>query len=513
MAAPRRSKRIQALNQSDQGSLRVDGSPESSKKYHRERKRKMAGSQGGMSEGPSKEQAHEERAPEEQAPKKQVPGISPERIEQEKREADEHERQRTRSRAYVFDRHLNLNRLDEIVGKKWKSLVGSISALVDVTSIHNATWDCLDEALQRKFNSYAPNAEELFEPYGMNRLMFQRWVWEIIDENFFSDKSKDIVWTSPYWEAQATMERYLRDHHFPYYNEVQSRKFPHWRYTTMDLYMSLKDSPQSRRRIDPTCVVPIIAKALGRYFPEEYDERDPANGPYPALRTLANAVVDFEFLFDANLTFFSHIFHHPNTQQTCGFPFQHDLNGIEGQAMTDHYGGLSSNEEGQNVDLVVNPMLLQRGSRDGYGYNVKRAVYPMEVCVAWLEAHRKLQDSPEDDGREQQGEETGNATVEEKSEEHDEDDSEDEDKKEQGKEGEALAKEEEEEEEEDEDQGDEGITEEGGKNNKTKKRVNEEVNVPEEEGVLTKQEEKKINTKDTTNSKKNKKNKNKGKRH
>jgi hypothetical protein len=26
--------------------------------------------------------------------------------------------------------------------------------------------------------------------------VFHRWVWEIIDENFFSKKSKDIVWTS-----------------------------------------------------------------------------------------------------------------------------------------------------------------------------------------------------------------------------------------------------------------------------------------------------------------------------
>jgi hypothetical protein len=80
----------------------------------------------------------------------------------------------------------------------WKSLSGSIAAILNVPSIHNATWGSLDEALQQKFISYAPNAEELFERYGMNQRIFQRWVWEIVDKNFFSHKSKDIVWASLY---------------------------------------------------------------------------------------------------------------------------------------------------------------------------------------------------------------------------------------------------------------------------------------------------------------------------
>lgn len=63
----------------------------------------------------------------------------------------------------------------------------------------------------------------------------------------------------------------------------------------MEFYMSLKDSPQNLRRIDPTCVVPIIAKALGRYFPEEH-EGDPASKAYsPTLQNLANNVVNMEF--------------------------------------------------------------------------------------------------------------------------------------------------------------------------------------------------------------------------
>ncbi|KAF5243129.1 hypothetical protein FANTH_8321 [Fusarium anthophilum] len=502
MAAPRRSKRIQALNQSNESSIRVDQSPEAPQKRHREKRRKMA-------EGNSPEQA-----PQEQPPKRQAPGIHPKWIEQEEQKDEEHRRKLTRSRAFLHW-HLALIRTDFNAIDCWKSLSGSIAALLNVPSIHNASWDSFDEALQRKFISYAPNAEELFEPYGMNQRIFQRWVWEIVDENFFSHKSKDIVWASPYWEAQATMERYLRDHDFPYDDNLESHKFPHWRYTTMDFYMSLKDTPQNVRRIDPTCVVPIIAKALGRYFPEEYDERDPPNETRPVLRNLANTVADLDFLFDANLTVFSHVFHHPTTQQTCGSPFQRKLEGIEGQAMKDHHGGLGRNEEGQNVDLVVNPMLLQRGHYYGYDYEVKTAVHPMEVCVAWLEAHRNLQNSPEEDEEGGQGGETDDATAtaEEKSEGHDEDGNGE------GKEVKGLAnegegsREEMDKDEDDKNEDDEAITEEGGKNNKTKERGDEEVDEREEEGDLTKQEEEKRNTKNTTKSKRKnrKKNKNKGK--
>ncbi|KAF5552486.1 hypothetical protein FNAPI_7075 [Fusarium napiforme] len=445
-----------------------------------------------MSEGQSQEEA-----PKEQAPKEQAPGIDPKRL--------------TRSKAYLH-RHLALDRTDFNAIDSWKSLSGSIAAVLNVPSIHNATWDSLDEALQQKFISYAPNAEELFETYGMNQRIFQRWVWEIVDENFFSHKSKDIVWASPYWEAQATIERYLRDqpnptdHDFRYDRNLESHKFPHWRYTTIDFYMSLEDTPHSVRRIDPTCVVPIIAKALGRYFPEEYDGRD-----HPVLRNLASSVVDLDFLFDANLTVFSHVFHHPITQQTSGFSFQRNLEGIERQAMEDHYGGLGRNEEGQNVDLVVNPMLLQRGNYYGYDYGVKTAAHLMQVCVAWLEAHRNPPDSPEVDGEEEHTAGTDEVTAEERSEGHGDHGSEDEDNKEQGDQVEGLPKEEEEKsrEEVDKDEDNEAITNQGEKNNKNKERAGKKGDESEEEEDQTKQKEKKINPKNTTKSKKVKNNKQK----
>lgn len=131
------------------------------------------------------------------------------KAEQERLEDEEEHFKRIRSKEYLHAT-LGQERLDPHVELAWPRLCGAISGLVDVPSLWDVPWDSLDEALQEKFLSYTPNAEELFQVPRLAGHVFQRWVWEIVDENFFSKKSKDIVWTSPYWEAQATLELYLK---------------------------------------------------------------------------------------------------------------------------------------------------------------------------------------------------------------------------------------------------------------------------------------------------------------
>jgi hypothetical protein len=92
----------------------------------------------------------------------------------------------------------------------WDSLHGCIMKFAEVAGFRGLPWDSLDEAARQKFIGYSPHAQQLFETTRISQYMFVRWIWEIIDENFFSRKSQDIEWTSPYWEAQATMERILR---------------------------------------------------------------------------------------------------------------------------------------------------------------------------------------------------------------------------------------------------------------------------------------------------------------
>jgi hypothetical protein len=93
----------------------------------------------------------------------------------------------------------------------------------------------------------------------------------------------------------------------------------------------------------------------------------------------------------------------------------------------------------------------------------------MQVCVAWLEAHRNQPDSPEVDGEDEHAGGTDEATAEERGEGHSEHCSEDEDDKEQGNEVEGLPKEEESREEVDKEEGNEAITNQGGRITRTRR--------------------------------------------
>ncbi|KIL91479.1 hypothetical protein FAVG1_05095 [Fusarium avenaceum] len=401
MSAPRRSKRIQTLHQSGKGSRGITESPKALKKDHCEKRRKTAKSQREMSG------VQRSGSP---------PEIGLTWAEQERLEDEEERRKRVRSKEYLHGA-VGQQRLDPLVELAWPRLCGAIGALVDVPSLWDVPWDSLEEALQEKFLSYAPNAEELFQVPRLAGYVFQRWVWEIVDENFFSKKSKDIVWTSPYWEAQVTLERYLQEHNFSLTHETAWVKYTHWRYTAMDLYMSLKDSPRRWQRIDQKCILQIITKALGKYFPKEHStETDPNSKGFSAVVAgLVESIATLEFYFSANFTFFSHAFHHPITQQTSGFPYSRELEGIKGQAVKSIWA--DDDYLGRNVDFVFEPMLLQHGHHYGFDFHVKKAVFPMRCCVAWLEDCRNLPVSPQ-----QEGEETDEASVEEKNNEDGDDD-------------------------------------------------------------------------------------------
>ncbi|KAF5590068.1 hypothetical protein FPCIR_6550 [Fusarium pseudocircinatum] len=520
MAAPRRSKRIQTLHQAEEGSRRITESPEALNKDHPGKRRKTAGSQSGMLEGRAPKQHSDGDAPRDLAPKEDTPAIVPavrrtkyikadlrkQWEKKRKEEVEERSRKRTECKEYLH-RMLALDRHDDEVLRYWKDLSRSIGSLVYDMDLRGITWDSLDEAVQQKFISFTPNVEELFDVYGMPPCVFQRWVWEIIDENFFSKKSKDIVWTSPYWETQAAMERYLQgtklemneilqlltaltlrriEHNFPYANGIASYKYPHWRHATMEFYMALEDSPKKRRRIDPTCVVPILSKALGRYFPKERYCKRPM-----MLKHLEDELVAAEFYFDANLTFFSTVFHHPTTHQICGFPYEPELEGIEGQAMDEIE---DDGREEKLVDFVAEPMLQCRGFHDGYDYHVKTAESPMKMTRVVREQEDEERDKETDEEtdeerdedkkyREDQEDKETDGSKRVNKEEEEEEEEEEESVRElienKGKEVEVLTKEEKsreelEKEEDNKDEDNQAITKEGEENNKTKERGDKE---------------------------------------
>ncbi|KAG7432234.1 hypothetical protein Forpi1262_v006840 [Fusarium oxysporum f. sp. raphani] len=256
--------------------------------------------------------------------------------------------------------------------KIWDQLHSRIMKISEVAGFKDLPWDSLDEAAQQKFIGYSPHAQQLFETPLIRQFMFARWIWEIIDENFLSRKSQDIEWTSPYWEAQATMERILREKNFCYDEETRSFQYPNWRYTTIELYYSIEEVGQFEKRIEPGCVVKILEKALGQYFPENPD-------PFckNMLSLLTETVVNFELKFDCGRQTLRNVFHDPKTKKAYGFPFSARVEGFHaGNVMQTAGGDDDATYDGRPVDLVVSPMLVFYGDQDGYDYHV--------ATVCWI---------------------------------------------------------------------------------------------------------------------------------
>ncbi|KAF5670819.1 hypothetical protein FDENT_11140 [Fusarium denticulatum] len=261
----------------------------------------------------------------------------------------------------------------------WDDLRGGIQTISQAAGFRDRSWDNLDETTRQRFIGYSCHAQQLFEYSFVREFILERWIWEIVDENFFSGKSQDIEWNSPYWEAQATMERILREKNFDYDEETRSIKYPNWRYTTIDLYYSLKGVWRYDLRIEPECVVKILKKALGQYFPEN-------PGPYleERLLVLAKTVAKFELWFDCGRETLRLVFHDPETKDAYGFPFSPRVEGFNDSKVMKAVNGFDAMYEGQSVELVVSPILVFYGSHDGYDYHVRSASFPMRVCVGYL---------------------------------------------------------------------------------------------------------------------------------
>ncbi|KAF5707091.1 RNase III domain-containing protein [Fusarium mundagurra] len=265
--------------------------------------------------------------------------------------------------------------------EEWESLVAHIQHFTVGAGYEDLPWDRLDEAVKQRFISYSSCAQQLFETSIVRRFMFERWIWEIIDENFFTGKSRDIEWTSPYWEAQAAMERFLREKNFRYDDEDLRFQYPNWRFTTINFYYSLKLRNDRlgefvrEARIEPRCVVKILKKALGQYFPE-----NPNAFLERKISTLANLIAEYELILDCGRQDLQLVFHDPNTNKACGFPFSARAEGFDTQVVMKSVGTHGEAENnGLPIELVVSPMLVFYGAKDGWDYHVPAVAFPMQV--------------------------------------------------------------------------------------------------------------------------------------
>ncbi|KAF5558408.1 hypothetical protein FMEXI_382 [Fusarium mexicanum] len=271
--------------------------------------------------------------------------------------------------------------------KEWVFLDPLIEAIADGTGCQDLPWDRLDEAVQQRFIGYSPCAQQLFDTPLVRVFMFKRWIWEIIDENFFTGKSQDIEWTSPYGEAQATMERFLREKNFRYDDEDLRFQYPNWRFTTINFYYSLKLRGDrigvlaNEIRIEPRCVVKILKKALGLYFPE-----NPSAFLEKEISTLAKLIVEYELILDCGRQDPRLVFHDPNTKKACGFPFSARAEGFDTQVVMESVGSEDEAKcNGVPIELVVSPMLVFYGAPGGWDYHVPAVTFPMKVCVGYID--------------------------------------------------------------------------------------------------------------------------------
>ncbi|KAF5644525.1 hypothetical protein F52700_2526 [Fusarium sp. NRRL 52700] len=271
--------------------------------------------------------------------------------------------------------------------KLWCDFGGRIRGFTELGGFLDLPWDRLDEDVQQRFIGYSPCAQELFEVRLVRQFMFERWIWEIIDENFFTAKSQDIEWTSPYWEAQATMERFLREKNFQHDEEYLRYHYPTWRFTTISFYYTLKERSNRKAqyfretRIEPGCVIKILEKALGQYFPQ-----NPGLFLKEEISIIANVVAEFELLFDCGRQTLRLMFHDPNTKEACGFPFSARAEGFGTHVVMRSVGPEGEAEcNGLPVHLVVSPMLVSYGHRYGWDYHVPVDTIPMRVCVGYLD--------------------------------------------------------------------------------------------------------------------------------
>ncbi|KAG5765506.1 hypothetical protein H9Q72_006438 [Fusarium xylarioides] len=290
---------------------------------------------------------------------------------------------------------------------QWKHFASHIRVFLMAAGFKDLPWDRLDEATQQRFIGYSPCAQQLFETPLVRQFMFERWVWEIIDENFFTTKSQDIEWTSPYWEAQATMERFLREKNFRYDEEDLRFQYPNWRFTTINFYYSLKQRPNrigvyfNEIRIEPGCVVKILENALGQYFPENSDLFFQEE-----ILHLAKVVAEFELGFDCGRQTLRLVFHDPNTKEACGFSFSARAEGFDTQAVMRSVGFEDEPEcNGQPVELVVSPMLVTYGHKEGWDYHVPVVVVPMRVCVGYIDGLNQDEVTETEEDGEGEGEE------------------------------------------------------------------------------------------------------------
>ncbi|KAF5973376.1 hypothetical protein FBULB1_8340 [Fusarium bulbicola] len=356
MAGPRRSKRLQSCSKPDQDRVtkiaRVSKDQETTEKVVQGENKRIGKSamEEPLDQGvdrPSSKDASPNRASEE-ALERQLRGR--ELLEEAQQRHDRALAERSKwmddglvkfRRAIQWD--VGLGYRQGHLFRLWNYFDGRIKNFAESAGFRDLPWDRLDEAVQQRFVGYSPCAQQLFEtPLRKN---------------------------------------------FDYDDEFLRFQYPNWRFTTINFYYTLKERSNRKAayfretRVEPGCVVKILKKALGQYFPENPDLFFEGQ-----ISTLANVVAEFELVFDCGRHTLRLVFHDPNTKEACRFPFSARAEGFDTQVVMESVGPETEDEcNGAPVELVVSPVLVFYGEQDGWDYHVPNVAVPMKVCVGYID--------------------------------------------------------------------------------------------------------------------------------
>lgn len=94
-------------------------------------------------------------------------------------------------------------------GHYWPEINAGIRAFAH-SHFEDLRWDQLDECTKEKFTTWTPNARKVFEMTGGSTRFFTSWIWRILANSIFNQKSDKIKWVSPYFKAQNDMLNHLQ---------------------------------------------------------------------------------------------------------------------------------------------------------------------------------------------------------------------------------------------------------------------------------------------------------------
>ncbi|KEZ44402.1 hypothetical protein SAPIO_CDS3392 [Scedosporium apiospermum] len=259
----------------------------------------------------------------------------------------------------------------------WRHLINDIEYLSEFCFPEQISWETLTPAVQEKLIRWAPKAKQYLESGPQrSRLIFEAWIWHILDDNIFS--TVEGPWLGEHWEAYSMLRRIGA----PLASESDAEwtlRYHIWRNLTVGL---IRETTQHEARLDYRVVMNVMMEELGPFFhiPEPLGEAKLNE----RLFRIVKWAIEADFCMHLDRTEWSVVFGHPETQALHSFLFRdpqevrHPPDPIFGSlkpVVSKSFMALS------DVAHWWDEKLFSHGDQHGYAYHIMYYRDPMQVVV------------------------------------------------------------------------------------------------------------------------------------